>query len=100
MELEQVRCPDCNESYTRLLSRWRFCPFCGNRGVGNVRTPYTVAEVAALMGLSRQAVTEMFEHERGVLIIERPETMHKRRYRSLRIPRAVYERVIGRLAVR
>jgi hypothetical protein len=60
----------------------------------------TVAEVAVLTGLSRQTVTELFEHERGVLILPRPETMHKRRYRSLRIPRAVYERVIGRLAVR
>ena len=64
------------------------------------KTALTVAEVAALTGLSRQTATEMFEHERGVLILGRPETMHKRRYRSLRIPRAVYERVIGRLAVR
>jgi AraC-like DNA-binding protein len=100
MELEQVRCPDCNESYTRLLSRWRFCPFCGNRGVGNVRTPYTVDEVSALTGFNRTTVTRMFEKEQGVLILPRPETMHKRRYRSLRIPRAVYERVIRRLAVR
>lgn len=60
----------------------------------------TVAEVAALMGLSRQSVTRMFERERGVLIVLRPETLHKRGYRSIRIPRAVYERVIGRLAVR
>jgi len=60
----------------------------------------TVAEVAALTGLSRQTVTEMFEHERGVLILGRPETMHKRRYRSLRIPRAVYERVIRGLTVK
>jgi predicted DNA-binding transcriptional regulator AlpA len=32
----------------------------------------TVAEVAALTGLSRQTVMEMFEHERGVLILGRP----------------------------
>lgn len=56
---------------------------------------YTVAEVAALMGLSRQTVTRLFERERGVIILERPERMHKRPYRSIRIPRAVYERVIG-----
>lgn len=64
----------------------------------------TVSEVAALTGLSKQTITRMFERERGVLILERPrkESMHKskRGYRSLRIPRAVYERVIGRLAVR
>ena len=60
---------------------------------------YTVAEVAALTGFSRRTVTRMFGRERGVLILVRPETMHKRPYRSIRIPRAVYERVIGRLTV-
>jgi hypothetical protein len=64
------------------------------------KVTYTVAEVAALMGLSRSTVTRLFEHEPGVIILERPERMHKRRYRSLRIPRAVYERVGGRLTVK
>jgi len=100
MELEQVRCPDCNESYTRLLSRWRFCPFCGNRRVPNEPGAYTVAEVAVLMHLNRMTVTRLFEKERGVIILDSPERMHKRGYRSIRIPRAVYERVIGRLTVR
>ena len=61
---------------------------------------YTVGEVAALTGLSKQTVTRMFEREKGVLILERPEEMHKRRYRSIRIPRAVYERVANRLTVK
>jgi AraC-like DNA-binding protein len=61
---------------------------------------YTVAEVAALTGFSRRTVTRMFERERGVLILSRPESMHKRSYRSIRIPRAVYERVINRLTVK
>jgi predicted DNA-binding transcriptional regulator AlpA len=64
----------------------------------------TVAEVSALTGLSRQTVTRIFEKERGVISLERPrvEAMHKtkRVYRTIRIPRTVYERVIGRLAVR
>jgi predicted DNA-binding transcriptional regulator AlpA len=60
----------------------------------------SVDEVSALTGLSRQTVTRMFEKEKGVLILARPESMHKRRYRTITIPRAVYERVIGRLAVR
>jgi len=60
---------------------------------------YTVAEVAALTGYSRQTITRMFESEKGTLIIERPESMHKRSYRSIRIPRGVYERVIMRLSV-
>lgn len=60
----------------------------------------TVVEVAELTGLSRQTVTRLFEAERGVLVLGRPEEKHKRGYRSLRIPRAVYERVIGKLAVK
>lgn len=60
---------------------------------------YTVAEVATLTGFSRQTVSNMFENERGVLVIDRPETMHKRGYRSIRIPRHVYERVIKKVSV-
>ena len=58
---------------------------------------YTVAQVGALMGLSRQKVTRMFENESGVIIIDSPETMRKRKHRSIRIPRAVYLRVLGRV---
>jgi AraC-like DNA-binding protein len=65
----------------------------------NEKHAYTVAEVAALTGFSRQTVTRMFEKEKGVLIVERPETLHKRKHRSIRIPRAVYERVIRRVSV-
>lgn len=61
---------------------------------------YTVGEVAELTGFSGRTVARMFENEPGVLILARPETMHKRKYRSIRIPRAVYERVIGRLRVK
>jgi transcriptional regulator GlxA family with amidase domain len=61
---------------------------------------YTLDEVAALTGFSRRSVTRIFEREPGVLVLERPTTMNKRRYRSVRIPQAVYERVIRRLTVR
>jgi hypothetical protein len=60
---------------------------------------YTVAEVAALMGLYGSTVTRVFEHEPGVIILERPERMHERRYRSIRIPLAVRERVANRMTV-
>jgi hypothetical protein len=61
---------------------------------------YTVREVAAMIGLSVRTVTLHFQREPGVLILERPAQLHKRRYRSIRIPRAVYERVIERMRVK
>jgi hypothetical protein len=61
---------------------------------------YTVAEVAALTGLSSKTVIRLFENEQGVIVLERPEKLHKRSYRSIRIPRHVYERVIRRMIVR
>jgi len=65
-----------------------------------LETPYTVAEVAALSGLSERTVTEIFERERGVIIYEVPRPRAKRKsYRTIRIPRAVYERVMRRMTV-
>jgi hypothetical protein len=61
---------------------------------------YTVAEVAQMTGFSRQTITRLFENEPGVLIIEHVERLHKRGYRSIRIPTAVYERVIRRITVK
>jgi hypothetical protein len=61
---------------------------------------YTVAEVAALTGFSPQTATRMFERGKGVPILSAPTSMHKRRYCSICIPRAVYERMISRLTVR
>ena len=61
---------------------------------------YTIGEAAELTGLSPQTMTRMFEDEPGVIIIDRPEKMHKRRHRTIRIPRQVYERVINRVTVK
>jgi len=58
---------------------------------------YTVNEVAAMTALSRDTVVRLFQKEPGVIILSRPEKMHKRRYRSIRIPHAAYERVIRRI---
>lgn len=58
---------------------------------------YTVAELAKLMGFSRQTITSLFENEPGVIVLSRPGEMHKRRYRSLRIPKGVYLRVRAKL---
>jgi hypothetical protein len=63
-------------------------------------TPYSIAEVAALMNLSPRVVTQLFEHEPGVIIYEVENPRRKRAsYRTLRIPRHVYERVIRRCTV-
>jgi hypothetical protein len=63
-----------------------------------LKQTYTVNEVAAILGLSRRTALRIFEGEPGVLELTRPEGTHKRRYRSLRIPRAVVDRVLGRLS--
>jgi hypothetical protein len=65
-----------------------------------MKTTYTVREVAEQTGFSRHTITQLFENERGVIVLARPEKLHKRGYRSIRIPHAVYETVIGRLTVR
>jgi hypothetical protein len=56
---------------------------------------YSVAQVAEQWGLSTDTVRRLFEHEPGVLVIEpeRGRMSRRRRYRTLRIPAAVVERV-------
>jgi hypothetical protein len=60
---------------------------------------YTVAEIAQIWNLSDDAVRNIFEKEPGVLMIgdQRPN-LRKRRYRTLRIPEDVVERVHRRLS--
>jgi hypothetical protein len=60
---------------------------------------YTVAEVAEILKVSTDKVTRMFEDEPGVVDLGSPERLHKRRYRVLRIPHAVFNRVIHKLRV-
>ncbi len=63
-------------------------------------TPLTVDQVVARLGLSRRTVIRIFENEPGVLVLARPETRNKRRYRILRVPLRVFERVVKKLEVR
>ncbi len=65
----------------------------------NETAPYTVKEVAALTAFSERTVTKMFENEKGVLIYEVPRLRKRASYRTIRIPRHVYERVIRRISV-
>jgi hypothetical protein len=56
-----------------------------------------MADAARLSGFSQPTIKRMFQHEAGVHKLDRPSTKNKRRYCSIRIPRGVYERVIGRI---
>jgi hypothetical protein len=68
--------------------------------MNEVITPYSVAEVSAMTGLSARVIAKIFQNERGVLIYESPNPRRKRAtYRTIKIPRHVYERVMRRLSV-
>jgi hypothetical protein len=54
---------------------------------------FSVADVAALWNLSKDAIRDIFRHEDGVLAIGTGSSRGKRRYRTLRIPQSVLERV-------
>jgi predicted DNA-binding transcriptional regulator AlpA len=57
----------------------------------------TIKEVATLTGFSRQTVTRIFEDEPGVLVFVRAESMHRKKHRTITVPREVYLRVVERL---
>lgn len=61
---------------------------------------YRPDELAVLWGLSANTIRSLFAGEPGVLLIDRPEQMHKRGYCSMRIPASVAGRVHARLEVR
>lgn len=54
----------------------------------------TIAEVADMLNISRDTVRRMFESEPGVINVG-PRRRTGRRYRLLRIPRSVLNRVVA-----
>ena len=61
----------------------------------------TVAEVAEMLGVSKDTVRRLFADEPGVIDLGRHEaTRGKRRYRVLRIPSAVVARFLERRSVK
>jgi hypothetical protein len=61
---------------------------------------FTLAQVAEAWGVSTDTVRRMFQDEPGVLVIEPPAgRFSRRRYRTLRIPASVAERVHRRMTV-
>jgi hypothetical protein len=57
---------------------------------------YKPTELAKLWGWHADKIREWFSGEPGVLLEVRPEQMHKRGYRSMRIPASVAARVYAR----
>jgi hypothetical protein len=61
----------------------------------------TVAEVADMLGVSTDKVRRLFADEPGVIDLGRHDgTPSRRRYRLLRIPDSVWERVMSRKRIR
>ena len=58
---------------------------------------YSVDELSSLWNFAADTVRRLFEREPGVLVIERARSRNARRYRTLRIPESVAERVHRRL---
>ena len=61
---------------------------------------YTPAEVAQAWGVSADTIRRMFQGEPGVLVIEPARSrFSRRRYRTMRIPASVAERVHRRMTI-
>ena len=54
---------------------------------------YSIEEIAMVWNLSVDSVRRLFEREPGVLVVGGAQKRGKRRYRTLRIPESVVERV-------
>jgi hypothetical protein len=60
---------------------------------------YTIAQVAGMWNLSSDTVRRLFCNEPGVPKLDNRARRTKRRYRTLRIPQSVLERVHRRLSL-
>jgi hypothetical protein len=61
---------------------------------------YSPAQLAERWGFSVDFVRKLFRFEEGVILVDRPERMHKRGYANMRIPESVAERVYSRMTTR
>ena len=71
-------------------------------GVACVTEPFlTVPEIARILSVDRHTVCRLFADEPGVVVIGNRETRRgQRKYRMLRVPTAVLNRVVARMTVR
>ena len=100
----------CSGGWGRTMSDFARRPIEPSRGFRPVSTGsplgstdlanekhYSVIEIAKLWALSEKTVRRIFEQEPGVIQWSREETVHKRGYRTLRVPETVLHRVHRRL---
>jgi hypothetical protein len=64
----------------------------------SIEQHYTPEEIAERWRVSGNTVRRTFRNEPGVLLIDRPEQLHKRGYKTMRIPASVVDRVHRKLA--
>ena len=58
---------------------------------------YTIAEVAALWGLSWTTVRRLLHGEHGIVVIGNPGNARRKPYQTIRIPESVLARLHARL---
>jgi hypothetical protein len=58
---------------------------------------YSIIEISKLWALSQKTVRKIFENEPGVIQWGAEETLHKRGYRTLRVPETVLQRMHRKL---
>jgi hypothetical protein len=58
---------------------------------------YSPAQLAERWALSPDFIRDLFKNEDGIIVVCRPETLHKRKYETIKIPRSVSHRVHCRL---
>jgi AcrR family transcriptional regulator len=67
---------------------------------GSIPEYLTVEQVATILQVSTSTITRQFGSLEGVIDLDTPERLHKRRRRILRIPRQTLERFIVERQVR
>ena len=72
----------------------------GGSGPRMFERHFSPAELAEAWNLSADTIRRLFENEPGVVVFENPARSSSRRFRTLRIPESVAERVHHRLSTR
>lgn len=87
------------ERLAREASGAQMRPVQSVHPVEGFERPYTVREIAKMTGFSAQTVIRIFSLERGVFIYQEDRPRKRASYRSIRVPRHVYRRVMQKFTV-